>query len=95
MPASNSYPYAGLARNYCRNPTVYKGDWSAWCYTTDPGKRWEECDIPMCPGKSKDKDKGIGPHVTTQRNLGKDVFSGSMDVLKNSFELLVFFTPCR
>jgi len=34
------------ARNYCRNPaTDYIG---LWCYTTDPHKRWEECDVPTC-----------------------------------------------
>ena len=33
------------AGNYCRNPD----DWqSAWCYTTDPNKRYEACDIPKC-----------------------------------------------
>ena len=20
-----------------------------WCYTTDPGKRWEYCGVPTCP----------------------------------------------
>jgi len=34
------------AKNYCRNPSgYYKG---FWCYTTDPNKRWELCDIPRC-----------------------------------------------
>ena len=27
--------------NYCRNPDDEK---RAWCYTTDPNKRWEDCD---------------------------------------------------
>ncbi|CAH1256173.1 LPA [Branchiostoma lanceolatum] len=35
----------GLDQNYCRNPS---GSDTPWCYTTDPGKRWEECDIPGC-----------------------------------------------
>ena len=31
--------------NYCRNV----GDWhTLWCYTTDPGKRWENCFVPLC-----------------------------------------------
>jgi len=37
---------AVAAVNYCRNPSGwYKG---LWCYTTDPNKRWEACDVPDC-----------------------------------------------
>ena len=31
--------------NYCRNPD---GEPGVWCYTTDPGKRWELCPVPRC-----------------------------------------------
>jgi hypothetical protein len=24
------------------------GENRAWCYTTDPNKRWERCNIPSC-----------------------------------------------
>jgi hypothetical protein len=36
------------AQNFCRNPDPL---WtSTWCYTTDPSKNWEVCDIlPTCP----------------------------------------------
>ena len=42
--------------NYCRNPDIsnypwinrYCGEGRPWCYTTDPNKRWEFCDIPKC-----------------------------------------------
>ena len=42
--------------NYCRNPDIsndpyinkYCGKGRPWCYTTDPNKRWEFCDIPKC-----------------------------------------------
>jgi len=38
----------GLEGNYCRNPD---GEPTVWCYTTDPGKRWELCDVDLCaPG---------------------------------------------
>ncbi|XP_078693756.1 plasminogen-like [Branchiostoma floridae x Branchiostoma belcheri] len=40
-----NYPTAGLEQNYCRNPGVERG---VWCYTTDPGSRWEFCDVPAC-----------------------------------------------
>lgn len=35
------------AANYCRNPDSNTGD-RPWCYTTDPNKRWEYCDVPKC-----------------------------------------------
>ena len=32
--------------NFCRNPdNDSKGP---WCFTTDPNKEWEYCDVPMC-----------------------------------------------
>ena len=37
-------PDKGLGdHNYCRNPD---GEDTIWCYTSDPGIRWEYCD-PM------------------------------------------------
>ncbi len=41
------YPGSGLGdHSYCRNPDNDPG--GAWCYTTDPAKRWEYCGIPRC-----------------------------------------------
>eukprot|EP00984_Skeletonema_dohrnii_P023317 scaffold12399_cov114-Skeletonema_dohrnii-CCMP3373.AAC.1 len=41
-----NYPGMGLGNhNYCRNPD---GEPRAWCYTTDPNKRWSVCDVPSC-----------------------------------------------
>uniref|UniRef100_A0AAY5EI01 Plasminogen n=1 Tax=Electrophorus electricus TaxID=8005 RepID=A0AAY5EI01_ELEEL len=41
-----THPKADLESNYCRNPD---GDSAGpWCYTTDPEKRWENCDIQDC-----------------------------------------------
>jgi len=39
------YPVSGLVENYCRNPD---DEPRAWCYTTDPNKRWQFCDVPSC-----------------------------------------------
>ena len=43
----HKHPKEPLPHNYCRNPdNEPKG---VWCYTTDPGKRWEYCSqIPGC-----------------------------------------------
>ncbi|EMP30325.1 Plasminogen, partial [Chelonia mydas] len=41
-----THPQAGLEKNYCRNPD---GDINGpWCYTTDPRKAWEYCEITEC-----------------------------------------------
>ncbi|XP_038623659.1 plasminogen-like isoform X2 [Tachyglossus aculeatus] len=40
------YPYKGLEENYCRNPDL--DSQGPWCYTTDPEKRYDYCDIPEC-----------------------------------------------
>ncbi|XP_030627339.1 plasminogen [Chanos chanos] len=41
-----THPKADLESNFCRNPD---GDQKGpWCYTTDPEKRWENCDIQDC-----------------------------------------------
>jgi len=42
---SSRFPGTGLEANYCRNPD---GEDAAWCYTTDPNKRWELCEVPTC-----------------------------------------------
>ena len=34
------------ASNYCRNPDSTSA--GPWCYTTDPGTRWQYCDVPLC-----------------------------------------------
>ncbi|XP_058880230.1 plasminogen-like isoform X2 [Acipenser ruthenus] len=40
-----SFPDAGLEKNYCRNPDNER---MPWCYTTDPATRWEYCKVPRC-----------------------------------------------
>ena len=32
--------------NYCRNPI--DDPRGVWCYTTDPGDRWDYCPVPLC-----------------------------------------------
>ncbi|CAG0898411.1 unnamed protein product [Darwinula stevensoni] len=33
-------------QNYCRNPTSKN---RPWCFVGDPEKKWEYCDVPLCP----------------------------------------------
>merc|ERR1719396_265533 len=40
-----NFPDSDLSENYCRNPD---GEPATWCYTTDPNKRWDYCDVPVC-----------------------------------------------
>ena len=37
------------ASNFCRSPGPYVKD-GPYCYTTDPNKQWEYCDVDFCPG---------------------------------------------
>lgn len=41
----SKFPNKNLRMNYCRNPD---GEPRPWCFTTDPNKRWEFCNIPRC-----------------------------------------------
>ncbi|KAJ8355879.1 hypothetical protein SKAU_G00186730 [Synaphobranchus kaupii] len=43
-----THPDKGLESNQCRNPD---GDVNGpWCYTTDPNKKWDYCQIQDCSG---------------------------------------------
>ncbi|XP_019613595.1 PREDICTED: apolipoprotein(a)-like [Branchiostoma belcheri] len=64
---ARNYPAGGLVENYCRNPD----DWSAiWCYTTDPAKRWELCDLPVCDYCKEESVETEAGQVTFPRTDG-------------------------
>eukprot|EP00058_Branchiostoma_floridae_P028563 XP_002614054.1 hypothetical protein BRAFLDRAFT_67361 [Branchiostoma floridae] len=44
-----AHPDAGLEENFCRNPDNKE---RPWCYTTNPTRRWDYCDVMACPGKN-------------------------------------------
>jgi len=48
---SAKYPSSGLVENFCRNPDSEPE--GPWCYTNDPDKRWEYCQISECPPAGK------------------------------------------
>nr|KAF6341842.1 hypothetical protein mMyoMyo1_015364 [Myotis myotis] len=61
-------PRAGLEKNYCRNPD---GDVNGpWCYTTDPKKLFDYCDVPQCASSSFDCGK---PKVEPKKCPGRVV----------------------
>nr|O18783.1 RecName: Full=Plasminogen; Contains: RecName: Full=Plasmin heavy chain A; Contains: RecName: Full=Activation peptide; Contains: RecName: Full=Plasmin heavy chain A, short form; Contains: RecName: Full=Plasmin light chain B; Flags: Precursor [Notamacropus eugenii]AAB65760.1 plasminogen [Notamacropus eugenii] len=65
----DTYPRAGLEENYCRNPD---GDPNGpWCYTTNPKKLFDYCDIPQCVSPSS-FDCGK-PRVEPQKCPGRIV----------------------
>ncbi|XP_033114348.1 uncharacterized protein LOC117114763 [Anneissia japonica] len=56
-----SYPNDGLLNNNnCRNPDQ---DTTAWCYTTDPNRRWEFCDVGS-PSESCEITSTVTPTTT-------------------------------
>ena len=40
------FPEMATAASFCRNPGGTEP--TPWCYTLDPGVRWQYCDIQMC-----------------------------------------------
>eukprot|EP00058_Branchiostoma_floridae_P010803 XP_002596291.1 hypothetical protein BRAFLDRAFT_82105 [Branchiostoma floridae] len=51
-----NYPSSGLEQtSACRNPD---GEPRVWCYTTDPGTRWDWCDAPSCAQQSSSSSDG-------------------------------------
>ncbi|XP_036406275.1 plasminogen [Megalops cyprinoides] len=53
-----THPTKGLESNQCRNPDDDVN--GPWCYTTDPNKKWDYCQIPDCSstcGKPKVKPR--------------------------------------
>ncbi|XP_069625621.1 plasminogen isoform X2 [Ranitomeya imitator] len=52
----DSIPEKNLINNHCRNPD---GEPRPWCFTTDPNKRWEFCEIPRCTSNTPQSPPGL------------------------------------
>lgn len=65
--------------NECRNPD---GEAGAWCYTTEPGKRWELCDIRECSSCTKECGS---ENIDCQTGNGAD-YRGETNETKSGLE---------
>lgn len=58
LPSGGPLPdYNTELMNFCRTP-IDDSERMPWCYTTNPIKRWEICDVPLC-GEYNIKKKRI------------------------------------
>ncbi|XP_066553558.1 plasminogen [Amia ocellicauda] len=64
-----------LQENYCRNPD---GEPKPWCFTTNPTKRWEFCNIPRCTSEPP----SIAPELTCATGDGIN-YRGTISVTES------------
>nr|XP_055041453.1 plasminogen-like [Misgurnus anguillicaudatus] len=76
-----NYPCKGLEENYCRNPG---GSIAPWCFTTDPEKRVEYCNVPKCGDQPQPATKppSIVPELTCFTGEGLH-YRGTISVSKS------------
>ena len=60
-PHNNYFLAKKWEHNHCRNPDQTEG--GVWCYTMDPGQRWDHCNVREC----KDCDKREYYRVVSQK----------------------------
>jgi len=73
-------PNMGLGdHNYCRNPSDKAKD--AWCYTSDPKKRWEYCNVEANPVCKPKEETTNGESIRVRRHKGG---KGSYNVPANT-----------
>lgn len=63
----NVFPEIHDADNYCRNAGGEEP--SPWCYTTDPRRRWEHCDIPQCGKQNLQASSVCGLQPFPSKNI--------------------------
>ncbi|XP_029352647.1 plasminogen [Echeneis naucrates] len=89
------FPTADLKRNFCRNPD---GDRAPWCYTTDPGVRWEYCNLQKCPITATSASPSLPnpkPPVTTQGPPGKDCKVGNGVTYRGPTSITILGVTCQ
>ncbi|XP_035694211.1 uncharacterized protein LOC118428295 [Branchiostoma floridae] len=73
-------PGNGLDKNYCRNPD---GESSVWCYTTDPGRRWELCPVRKCEAVMLN----VGPEVQDIIKDAGECYTGKGETYRGTTSL--------
>uniref|UniRef100_A0A8D0GB32 Plasminogen n=1 Tax=Sphenodon punctatus TaxID=8508 RepID=A0A8D0GB32_SPHPU len=84
-----NYPCKALEENYCRNPD---GETMPWCYTTDPNKRWEYCNIPSCDSTTEVQGKNIVPEQTT---IVEECYQGNGQNFRGTTSLTITGKKCQ
>ncbi|XP_062980541.1 plasminogen-like isoform X2 [Elgaria multicarinata webbii] len=84
------YPCKGLEENYCRNPD---GVTSPWCFTTNPRKRWEYCNIPSCDDAAV--VAAVAPAIPVQTTIIEDCYRGTGSGYRGTTTLTVSGKKCQ
>jgi len=88
------FPSADLRRNLCRNPD---GDRAPWCYTMDPGVRWEYCNLEKCPPAAvpTQSTKPEVPSSATQTPPEKDCKVGNGATYRGPTSITILGVTCQ
>ena len=70
-------PDEGLNHNYCRKPDIDDTETKVWCYTSDPDKRWEFCEVPFCFEPPKQRKKKTSISVSPKKTRASCLVSAS------------------
>uniref|UniRef100_A0A8D0G9I1 Plasminogen n=1 Tax=Sphenodon punctatus TaxID=8508 RepID=A0A8D0G9I1_SPHPU len=89
-----NYPCKALEENYCRNPD---GETMPWCYTTDPNKRWEYCNIPSCDSTTECLIFifVIVPVVPEQTTIVEECYQGNGQNFRGTTSLTITGKKCQ
>ena len=76
------FPDASIAdaANFCRNPKDRED--GPWCFTTDPSKKWEYCDIEVCEPPPTTN----GGDVICKLTGTGQTYRGTLNVTKNGLD---------
>ncbi|KAF1376903.1 hypothetical protein PFLUV_G00216310 [Perca fluviatilis] len=93
-----NFPNADLRRNLCRNPD---GDKAPWCYTTEPGVRWEYCNLEKCPNKPASDTPTSRPSnpeassTATETATEIDCKTGNGDTYRGPTSITILGVTCQ